>query len=385
MHGQMTLREKWLYAAGNFGTSLLPTVFVGWTIYFYAPPPDEGMQAYVSLAAVGIITFLGRLVDAVADPIVGHWSDTSRSPRGRRIPFVLYGTPGLVLTFVLLWFPPVQGVSTANAVYLGVMMGAFWFFYTVVVAPYLSLLPEISTVLAERVSVSTYMAVFEVLSLIVGSLVVGPIVEFFSGGVTLGPVHFGDGFKIMGVLMGVIGGASFLMTGLTIRETPHHAGKDVTFPFAEAMSSTFRNPGFPPYLVTVSMFRVAIDVVVVSIPFLVKTVMREGEAWAGVGQGLVVIVATMMFPAVTKLSEVWGKRKLMILGGAGFALVLPIMFTIGKWPMFSPLTQGMILFALAGIPTATLLVLPRPMLADVIDMDAARTGFRREAMYNGME
>ncbi|MBZ0253060.1 MAG: MFS transporter, partial [Candidatus Methylomirabilis sp.] len=162
----LTTRQTPLYAAGNFGTSLLPAVFVGWAIYFYAPPPGEGLPAYVALTAVGVITFLGRIVDALADPLVGHWSDRSRSPHGRRIPFILWGTPGLVLTFILLWFPPQQGVTLGNAVYLAAVMGAFWFFYTVVVAPYLSLLPEITHVLTERVSISAYMAAFEVASLL---------------------------------------------------------------------------------------------------------------------------------------------------------------------------------------------------------------------------
>jgi len=360
-------------------------VFVGWVIYFYAPPTGEGLSPYVTLTAVGIITFLGRIVDAVADPIVGHWSDRSRSPRGRRTPFIVWGTPGLALTFALIWFPPTDGVTTTNAVYLAVLMGAFWFFYTVVVAPYLSLLPEITPSLTERVRISSYMAGFEVVALLVGSVAVGQLIGAFSGGLSLGPLRLPSGFQVMGILIALLSAAGFYATVLGPKETPHHAGKEVGFGFVEAMKTTLTNPPFPPYLVAVAMFRVAVDVVVVAIPFLAKTVMGADEAMAGIGQGLVVIVAACTFPLVQKLAAAWGKRKLMMVGGFGFGIVLPLMFTIGDWPVFSPVVQGMILFALAGAPTATLLVLPRPMLADVVDADSERTGFRREAIYNGME
>jgi GPH family glycoside/pentoside/hexuronide:cation symporter len=47
--------------------------------------------------------------------------------------------------------------------------------------------------------------------------------------------------------------------------------------------------------------------------------------------------------------------------------------------------QGIILFTLAGLPVATISVLQRPLIADVIDADEKLTGYRREAMYNGME
>jgi GPH family glycoside/pentoside/hexuronide:cation symporter len=37
-----------------------------------------------------------------------------------------------------------------------------------------------------------------------------------------------------------------------------------------------------------------------------------------------------------------------------------------------------------GFPVAGLMVLPRALLAEVIDRDQENTGLRREAMYNGM-
>jgi len=55
--------------------------------------PDRATDA----AAFGAITFGGLLVAVVAQPLIGAWSDRTRSPLGRRLPFMLTGTIGLAL------------------------------------------------------------------------------------------------------------------------------------------------------------------------------------------------------------------------------------------------------------------------------------------------
>jgi Na+/melibiose symporter-like transporter len=49
---------------------------------------------------------VGRLWDAVIDPIIGPWSDRTRTSLGRRRPFMAAAIPLLALTFLMLWMPP---------------------------------------------------------------------------------------------------------------------------------------------------------------------------------------------------------------------------------------------------------------------------------------
>ena len=60
--------------------------------------PDRATDA----AAFGAITFGGLLVAVVAQPLIGAWSDRTRSPLGRRLPFMLTGTIGLALGLALI-------------------------------------------------------------------------------------------------------------------------------------------------------------------------------------------------------------------------------------------------------------------------------------------
>lgn len=57
-------------------------------------------------ARVGAILAAGRIWDALTDPLVGAWSDRTRSPWGRRRPWMLAVTPVVAASVILLWRPP---------------------------------------------------------------------------------------------------------------------------------------------------------------------------------------------------------------------------------------------------------------------------------------
>lgn len=55
---------------------------------------------------LGVILIIPRIWDAVSDPIVGHLSDNTRTPWGRRRPYVLVGGVSVAASFVMLWWVP---------------------------------------------------------------------------------------------------------------------------------------------------------------------------------------------------------------------------------------------------------------------------------------
>lgn len=64
-------------------------------------------------ATVGLILFVGRIWDAVSDPLVGYGSDRTLTRWGRRKPWMAAAAPATVLSFVAVWSPPPQLVSPA--------------------------------------------------------------------------------------------------------------------------------------------------------------------------------------------------------------------------------------------------------------------------------
>ncbi len=109
--------------------------------------------------------------------------------------------------------------------------------------------------------------------------------------------------------------------------------------------------------------------------------------WAAVAGSLTLLVilgAALCAPLVDRLAASRGKRALFKLALWWLGGALLAVSAVGLVPLASPLTQAVLLFALAAFPIAVALVLIRPLLADVIDLDAAQTGQQREGIYVGM-
>ena len=60
----------------------------------------------VEASIIGIAYAATLIVDAVADPLLGRWTDMARSRWGRRHPFMYFAALPTALFFYLLWFPP---------------------------------------------------------------------------------------------------------------------------------------------------------------------------------------------------------------------------------------------------------------------------------------
>jgi glycoside/pentoside/hexuronide:cation symporter, GPH family len=66
------------YAAMNVGVSFLSTLFVVMYLKFATDRLGVGMLS------MGAIFLVAKIWNAIADPIVGSWSDRTQSQRGRR-------------------------------------------------------------------------------------------------------------------------------------------------------------------------------------------------------------------------------------------------------------------------------------------------------------
>src|SRR5690606_35071911 len=107
-----------------------------------------------------LINLVARAVDSVSDPVIAAWSDRSRHRLGRRRVFMLAGGVPLAISTAALFFPPFPGAATGNAIFLLVVFSSYFVFFTVYVAPYLALVPELGQTPSERVDLTTFQAAF---------------------------------------------------------------------------------------------------------------------------------------------------------------------------------------------------------------------------------
>ena len=382
--GGLSLPDKLLYASGSLGANITFQALAAWLFFLYAPPESEGRAVLTPIAVVGAILVVGRIIEALDDPLIGYWSDVTRSRWGRRLPFIVLGTPVLAVTFFLLWTPPVDHESLWNGLYLFVLLEAFFLANTVVGGPYEALLPEIAATSQQRVSISGWKVVFGAVGAGIVFLLGGPLIAVW-------------GFVGMGLFMATATFVSRLLPVLGVRKHIQREVRASSFSFGQAVRQTFANSQFLAFVPAFVLFTTAQVMLTQWLPFYVDVVLDDTVVRLPLlpeldetGEKVALLTALTFLPllgsvplmlwlaARTSKRRVYGASMLLC------GLYFPLLFFVGFLPGIPKLAQSLVLLGL-GVPLAGLFVFPNALLADIIDFDEQHTGERREAIYYGMQ
>lgn len=151
---RLPLRTKLLFGCGQgveASASLLANTFL---LFFLTN--IAGFAPSLS----GTIIFLSLVVDAVADPLIGSWSDRTRSRWGRRLPFMVVGLPLMCLAALALFSIPLPSsmvAAIAIALLLNISLRVGTSLYAL---PYSALTAELTDDYRERSSVALYRMLF---------------------------------------------------------------------------------------------------------------------------------------------------------------------------------------------------------------------------------
>ncbi|MCL6580328.1 MAG: MFS transporter [Firmicutes bacterium] len=375
---ELRLWQRVLYSAAVVGANLTDTAIATWVMFFYAPPAGRG-QLLAPITWVAGALVLGRVIDAATNPIVGFWSDRSRHPRGRRIPFLAYTALPMALLFTALWYPPAAdpgatiGGLPVNGVYAALVLALFYFCYSSYFCPHGALLPEVTDSEEERIYISMMTAVAGLLGIALVGVASGVLVERY-------------GFRVTGLVIGLASAASFLGPLVAIREKPRGEADEVPFAFREAVVLTLRNRPFVLFELSTIFALLAQNVLMLAMPYFITVVVGGTESQMGYLLGGSLLVSLLSFPMVARLAAEWGKARVyrfsLLLG----AILLSALFLVGRFDLpISRLGQTVVLVALSGLGFAPSLALPPAILADTIDHDYHLTGKRRSAMYMGIQ
>lgn len=115
-------------------------------------PPFYAAELGLDLAQVGLVFFAARAWDAIIDPLIGNLSDRTRTRWGRRKPWIVIGTPALMLLTWLFAQPP----ENVGLGYLFVTALLFYIALTAVQVPYMSWGAELCRSYEGRTRVGAY-------------------------------------------------------------------------------------------------------------------------------------------------------------------------------------------------------------------------------------
>jgi GPH family glycoside/pentoside/hexuronide:cation symporter len=378
-----------LYSSGYIGFTIADRIWVTFMLYFYLPPKESGMTELISnktflwvLTVAGLATIFGRVVDAITNPLVASWSDNSTSKIGRRKVFLLYGGLPLMAATALLFFPPSSHASVGNALYMALMLGCLLFFFTFYVTPWLALIPELSHTNKERINITTMQAAFSLVGIVI--VMIGGYAVW--GAIEKAGIEKAQALQFTIIILSVIGLVSCYLSIIPIDEKRYSATPPAQIGMWDSLKLTFKNRPFIPYLVGTICLWFGLNIVSESATYYVTVLLGKPETYASIVFAFVFGVALVFFPIINIASRVIGKKIIMIVSLAVFAVCAVFIYFLGSDALIlSPVNQAFILFGVMGIPVSALLAVPNAMIADLAEYDAVKTGINRDAMYFGAQ
>jgi Na+/melibiose symporter-like transporter len=145
----LTVIDKVSYGLGNTAEAIVLTITSSFLMLFYNQV--HGIPAH----QVGMALAAGLIVNAVFDPLVGSWSDRTRSRWGRRHPFMFGAVLPVSLLFWAVFNPP-ETSDLLQLVWLAVCNTLLLQLATLYHTPHLALGAELSDDYLGRTSVMAY-------------------------------------------------------------------------------------------------------------------------------------------------------------------------------------------------------------------------------------
>jgi len=328
------------------------------------------------VVATSIIVFVGKIWDAITDPMMGRISDRTRSRFGRRRIYFLIGILPVFVSFIMLFYSFGMQSTAAKVVYYTFAYMFFGTAFTIVMVPYNAILSDMTSDYNERTSFTTVRMLFSGGASLIAAVVPGLLIKGVGGSVN-GPAQK-PGYLVMAIVMATIFGLCWLVTFLGTREKEN-------LPPPENVSlrewiGLFDNKAYRNYLGIFLSFQVAVDLVLALFIFYIDIVVLKYASYELI-MGML-LVFSMLFMAV--MGAVARKK------GKAFPLYIGIPIWIASTIAFLFIDSGTpvyvlcILAVLIAVGSASGNLSTWSMLTDIYDTDEIRTAKRREGVYSGL-
>lgn len=347
--------------------------------------PFYNLVLGVDAGIVGAALATALVIDALADPLIGHLTDRTYTRWGRRLPWLYLAPVPLALAWVLLWSPPFTGVPgfweiVALAVGVRLLLSACE-------VPSVSLVPEITDDYVERTTLFRY----RFLSGWVGGLAMS-LLAFTLFLPTPQSQLEPEGYALLGMvgavvmLVSVIGSAAGQHRYVARLPESHSPPFSLTGAFADIFDA-FRERAFVIFACGALAAHLSGGLTLAITLYVTRYVWQFSELafkLYPLALGLSVIAMFLIVGPLHRrygkpLSGAVGSLVTLAIGGAPYAL-----FLAGIWPQTgTALSSGLFMaFMVAGnVAAVVTIVSATSMVAEIVEAYEERTGKRAEGTF----
>ncbi len=320
----------------------------------------------------GLVFGIGKVWDAISDPLMGYISDRTTSKHGRRRIYFLIGIIPITLTFILMWVP----VSFHSQVALFLFYsGAYMLFatvFTMVMVPYSAMAAELSGDYRVRNRLSGARLFFSGFSSLLAATIPKIIIDSYSNPPS-------KGYLIMSVVFGIFFALPWIIVFLGTWTTPHSKVSSIHKNFMKEFFTIFRNRSFRVHLLMYICAYSAMDMLMALFNYYLTYSLKRPGLYS-IAMGTLMIVQLSMIPVYVRIANVKGKRFAYRMG-----LTIWVIGMMGT--LFLNATTPIIIVAcvcaVIGSGTASAIYIPYAILPNVIDVDELMTGLKRSGVYSG--
>lgn len=362
---KMKARTKWLYGLGDVGNATVNSAIQFFLMKFYTD------AALILPALAGNALLIGKIWDAVNDPLFGWLTDRTKSKLGKRRVYMLFGAIPLGISIALLWFVPAGMSQVMTFVWIAATFILFDTLWTMTNVPYYALTSELTDDYDERSSLTVYRMALAVPFYLVGAALTPMIVGFFAVQRT--------GFGFIGIIYGALAAAALMISASGLRERKNVIEAKGEENPAKSIKLAFANKKFVYLCVIYFIVNISFAFAKTLMAYFIEyqLVMKD---MISVVMGLMLVCVTISLPIWKKIADKWDKGPAYGLGMGMGAVALLALFFLPNEPTFWIYP----IMVLAGFGFGANWVFPWAMIADVSDYDRVETGQFRSGIYYGV-
>ncbi|MBN2390143.1 MAG: MFS transporter [Anaerolineae bacterium] len=344
------------YAIGMFGTSIPINMLKTFAFTFYV------LGLGVTTKQWAAMLFIYTFIDALDNPVYGFLSDRTRTRWGRRRPWLVIGTPLLILCFIAFYNIP--AFLAGNAIFA---YGMLFYILTgtldsVINANYGALFPELFRDDVSRAKTNALRQAFQLVAMIISIALTPMVTEAL-------------GYGLTATLYGILGGVVILYMTFTCRERdpePDEARPGLW----KALKDLLTNKKFWIAGLANAFYSAAMSLVLASVAFYVEYALGLSG-----GQSTFMLAAVLVIAIAGVVVWAWLVRKFSLIPIWRIALAV---LTITFIPLyFAPnLTTAILFAAFVGFGFAGVITTMDLIGAKIMDEDTQKHGLRREGIIS---
>lgn len=384
-------RKIFRYCLADIAKGLFNGMIGNYLLYFFQPTTASGLpillpqnKLFGFITVMALLTGIGKIIDAVTDPLVATLSDKCTHKDGRRMPFLRYASVPYALSVLLIFYAPFRAGSAANAVWVGFFLFAYYTAYTFFFVPRNALVPEIIPDAKVRVGyygISTAFFMGSSSFMYAATLFVNLLKKAGLSPLWAWRVVF-TGFALSGM-------TCLLLSAYAFHEKDYvRENNKPKESLLKSFALVFRNRNFVIFSIGDLFSGVSMAFFQTAMLYYITMLLHVPESQSFLVMLTAIAVALCLFPLIVKLSRKHNKKLPLVAASVVFTLVFTLIYfgdTIAALAPGHELLIGLGMGVVVAFPFAAINILPQSVISDIIQLDSLENGVNREGIFSAVK